>query len=45
MTVLHQGKPAARVNDLTGHPTCIMPVPSPIGKVMPPGATTVIIGG
>lgn len=44
-TVLLSGIPAARVNDLTSHPTCVAPIPSPVGKVMAPGATTVQIGG
>jgi uncharacterized Zn-binding protein involved in type VI secretion len=44
-TVLIGGMPAARVNDMTMHPTCVAPIPSPIGKVMPPGCPTVMIGG
>ena len=44
-TVFHMGKPAARVNDLTMHAGCVAPIPSLAGKVMPPGATTVNIGG
>jgi len=45
VTVMVGGKPAARINDLTAHATCVAPIPSPIGKIMPPGAPTVIIGG
>jgi uncharacterized Zn-binding protein involved in type VI secretion len=44
-TVLIGGMPAARVNDMTMHPTCVAPIPSPVGKVMPPGCPTVMIGG
>jgi uncharacterized Zn-binding protein involved in type VI secretion len=44
-TVFHMGMPAARVNDLTSHAGCVAPIPSPTGKVLPPGATSVIIGG
>lgn len=44
-TVLIGGKPAARVNDMTMHASCVAPIPSPVGKVMPPGCPTVMIGG
>ncbi len=44
-TVLIGGMPAARVNDLTMHSACVAPIPSPVGKVMPPGCPTVVIGG
>lgn len=45
-TVLHGGVPAARVNDKTTHPGCVLaPVPMPTGKILPPGGTSVIIGG
>lgn len=44
-SVLIGGMPAARVNDMTSHPACVAPIPSPVGKVMPPGCPTVIIGG
>ena len=37
--------PAARAGDLTSHPTCVAPIPSPVGKVMSPCCTTVKIGG
>ena len=43
--VMIGNRPAARVNDITAHPACVAPIPAPIGKIMPPGATTVIIGG
>lgn len=44
-TVFHMNLPAARVNDITTHAGCVAPIPSPVGKVLPPCATTVIIGG
>jgi uncharacterized Zn-binding protein involved in type VI secretion len=44
-TVLIGGLPAARVGDLTAHPACVAPIPSPVGKILPPGCPTVIIGG
>lgn len=44
-TVMIGGLPAARVNDMTAHPACVAPIPSPVGKVMPPGCPTVLIGG
>jgi uncharacterized Zn-binding protein involved in type VI secretion len=37
--------PAARVGDLTQHATCVAPIPSPVGKIIPPGSTSVMIGG
>lgn len=43
--VLIGGLPAARVGDMTIHAGCVAPIPSPVGKVLPPGAPTVIIGG
>jgi uncharacterized Zn-binding protein involved in type VI secretion len=43
--VFHMGLPAARANDLSAHVGCVAPIPSPVGKIMPPCATTVIIGG
>lgn len=44
-TVLIGGMPAARVADLTMHPACVAPLPSPTGKILPPGCPTVMIGG
>ena len=44
-TVMIGGLPAARVGDITGHPTCVAPIPSPVGKILPPGCPTVMIGG
>ena len=44
-TVMITKKPAVRVNDMTNHASCVAPIPSPVGKVMPPGCPTVMIGG
>lgn len=44
-TVLIGNLPAARVNDLTSHASCVAPIPSPTGKILPPGCPTVLIGG
>ena len=44
-TVLIGSLPAARINDMTAHAGCVAPIPSPVGKVMPPGCPTVQIGG
>lgn len=44
-TVLIGGLPAARVSDMTSHPACVAPIPSPTGKILPPGCPTVLIGG
>ena len=45
MTVFTGNMPQARANDLTAHMGCIAPIPSPVGKVMPPCCTTVLVGG
>ena len=44
-TVMIGGQPAARVGDQTMHASCVAPIPSPTGEIMPPGCLTVIIGG
>lgn len=44
-TVLIGKLPAARLNDMTSHPSCVAPIPSPVGKVIGPGCATVLIGG
>jgi uncharacterized Zn-binding protein involved in type VI secretion len=44
-TVLIGNLPAARVGDMTAHPTCVAPIPAPVGKILPPGCPTVMIGG
>lgn len=43
--VMIGGLPAARVNDMTAHVSCVAPIPSPTGKILPPGCPTVMIGG
>lgn len=44
-SVLIGKMPAARVGDMTSHVSCVAPIPSPTGKVLPPGCPTVMIGG
>ena len=44
-TVLITKKPAIRINDMTAHSSCVAPIPAPVGKVLPPGCPTVMIGG
>lgn len=44
-TVMIGGLPAARVDDITAHASCSGPIPSPVGKILPPGCPTVMIGG
>ena len=44
-TVLIANMPAARSGDMTAHASCVAPIPSPVGKIMPPCSPTVIIGG
>ena len=44
-TVLIGFLPAARVGDMTMHATCVAPIPSLTGKIIPPCCPTVIIGG
>ena len=44
-TVLIANMPAARAGDMTAHTACVAPIPSPTGKVLPPGCPTVLIGG
>jgi uncharacterized Zn-binding protein involved in type VI secretion len=43
-TVLISMKLAARVGDQTLHSSCVAPIPSPMGQILPPGCPTVIIG-
>jgi uncharacterized Zn-binding protein involved in type VI secretion len=45
MTVKIMNMPAARVGDMVAFASCVAPIPSPTGKIMPPGAPTVMIGG
>jgi uncharacterized Zn-binding protein involved in type VI secretion len=44
-TVMVNNLPAARVGDMTQHSSCVAPIPSPTGSIIPPGSTTVMIGG
>jgi uncharacterized Zn-binding protein involved in type VI secretion len=44
VTVLIGSRGAARVGDKTSHPTCIAPIPAPVGNILPPGCPTVLIG-
>jgi uncharacterized Zn-binding protein involved in type VI secretion len=44
-TVIIGGRPAARVGDLVQFAACVAPIPSPTGKILPPGSPTIIIGG
>ena len=37
--------PAARMGDMSAHPTCVAPIPAPTGKILPPCCPTVMIGG
>lgn len=43
-SVMIGGLPAARVGDQTSHVACVGPIPGPLGKVVPPGCPTVLIG-
>lgn len=45
MTVLIGGLMAGRMGDLVTWPSCVAPIPSPTGKVLPPCSPNVIIGG
>lgn len=44
-TVLIGNLPAARAGDMVAFPSCVAPIPSPTGKIIPPCATTVMVGG
>jgi uncharacterized Zn-binding protein involved in type VI secretion len=44
-TVMINNLPAARVGDMTSHTSCVAPIPSPVGKIIPPGSTNVMTGG
>ncbi len=44
-TVLIGSMPAGRANDMTAHASCVAIIPGPVGKVLPPCCTTVLIGG
>ncbi len=45
MSVMISNLPAARMGDMTAHSACVAPIPSPVGKIMPPCCPTVMIGG
>ena len=45
MTVLIAGRPAARAGDMVAFASCVAPIPSPTGKIIPPCSMTVMIGG
>jgi uncharacterized Zn-binding protein involved in type VI secretion len=45
MSVRIGGMPAARVTDIVSYPGCVVGIASPMGKIIGPGSTTVIIGG
>jgi uncharacterized Zn-binding protein involved in type VI secretion len=44
-SVMINGKPAARQGDMVLWASCVAPVPSPTGKIIPPCSTDVNIGG
>ncbi|EHR72514.1 PAAR motif protein [Burkholderiales bacterium JOSHI_001] len=44
-TVLIGNLPAARAGDMVAFASCVAPIPSPTGKIIPPCSTTVMIGG
>ena len=45
MTVKTAMFPQSRINDMTSHPSCVAPIPGPVGKALPPGNPTVLVGG
>jgi uncharacterized Zn-binding protein involved in type VI secretion len=44
-TVMIGNLPAARAGDMVAFASCVSPIPSPTGKIIPPCSTTVMIGG
>jgi uncharacterized Zn-binding protein involved in type VI secretion len=44
-TVMIGHLPAARAGDLVQFASCVAPIPSPTGKIIPPCSPTVMIGG
>jgi uncharacterized Zn-binding protein involved in type VI secretion len=44
-TVKINNLPAARMGDKTAHTSCVAPIAGPTGKILPPCAPTVMIGG
>src|SRR5262245_30477008 len=45
MSVMVNGKPFARADDIVAYASCVAPIPSPTGKIMGPCATKVQVGG
>ena len=45
MTVMICNLPAARLGDMVAFASCVAPIPSPTGKIIPPCCPTVIVGG
>jgi len=45
MTVTINFLPAARMGDMVAFASCVAPIPSPTGKIIPPCSSTCIIGG
>jgi uncharacterized Zn-binding protein involved in type VI secretion len=44
-TVFIGSLPAARMGDMVAFASCVAPIPSPTGKIIPPCSPTVIVGG
>lgn len=44
-TVMIGNLPAARMGDMIAFTSCVAPIPSPTGKIIPPCSPTVLIGG
>ena len=44
-SVMISKRPGARVGDKLAFATCVGPIPGPTAAIIPPGATTVIVGG
>ena len=44
-TVMIGNLPAARLGDVLAFASCVAPIPSPTGKIIPPCSATVMIGG
>ena len=44
-TVMIGMMPAARLGDIVAFASCVAPIPSPTGKIIPPCSPNVIVGG
>ena len=44
-TVMIGMMPAARLGDMVAFASCVAPIPSPTGKIIPPCSLNVIVGG